>query len=109
MARDTQNGQHKDRGYSTVGSALDYREARGFFPQKHTKQQQEAYRHILNSSTVEVGLGSKIGSSGSSSAKIKFEASLGNTRFRLKKKKKKVNKMLKHNNTLSDFKVSKLQ
>lgn len=91
-----------------AGSALDYCEARGSFPQKHTKQQ-EAYRHSLNPSTVEVGLGSKIRSSGSSSAKIKFEASLGNTRFRLKKKKKKVNKMLKHNNTLSDFKVSKLQ
>lgn len=32
MARDTQNGQHKDQGYSTAGSVLDYREARGSFP-----------------------------------------------------------------------------
>lgn len=64
MARDTQNGQHKDWGYSKAGRALDYREARGSFLEKHTKQQQQkVYRHSLNPSTVEVGLGSKIRSS----------------------------------------------
>lgn len=79
------------------------------FPEAHKTTTTKGIRtHTLNLSTVEVGLGSKIWSSGSSLAKIKFEASLGNTRASLKKEKE-VNNMLKHKNTLSDFTMSKLQ
>ena len=65
MARDTQNGQHKDQGKSTAGSVLDPEVP---FPEAHkTTTTKGIQTHTLNLSTVEVGLGSKIRSLGSSS------------------------------------------
>lgn len=81
MARNTQNGQHKGQRLYTVKPEVP-------FPEAHKTTTKGTQTHTLNLCTVEVGLGSKIRSSASSSAKIKFEASLGNTRSCLKKKKK---------------------